>query len=146
MVASARANKLTRVVGLLMLMWPVPALLALVAQAFGRGAGLEGAHWLSGRLVLLLVGAGVLALLVTLSLRDPYGSSLVDVAAVGAVTLALAALPCVAFYSLGYTVRRRWLAGALWFAGTLPLAAYCGLAMLGLYSLSCGGDCAFVVD
>jgi hypothetical protein len=136
-----------RVVGFLVIVWPVPAVGALVSLLFGRGAGLEGARWFSGRLAFLLVLSVCAAGIVALSeLHGEFGLRFVDAALVGAAVLGVLAVPAVAFYSLGYAVRRGWLAGALWLAGTLPLTAYTVLAGLAYFDyVVCGSGC-FVVD
>jgi hypothetical protein len=135
------------VVGLLLIAWPVPAVGALVSLLFGRGAGREGARWLSGRLAFLLVLSVCAAGLVALSeLHGEFGLRFADAALIGVAVLAVLAVPAVAFYSLGFAVRRGWLAGALWFAGTLPLTAYAALAGVAYFDLVvCGSGC-FVVD
>jgi hypothetical protein len=136
-----------RVVGFLAIVWPVPAVGALVSLLFGRGAGLEGARWFSGRLAFLLVLSVCAAGIVALSeLHGEFGLRFVDAALLGAAVLGVLAVPAVAFYSLGYAVRRGWLAGALWFAGTVPLTAYTVLAGLAYFDyVVCGSGC-FVVD
>jgi hypothetical protein len=134
-------------VGLFLVIWPVPALAALVPVCFGRGAGLEGARWLSGRLVFTLAVAACVALLCGFSWAGSDTGSLRDAAVLGVVVVALFAIPAVAFYSLGYAVRRGWLVGALWLAGTLPLTAYTVYAGLAFFDLVvCGDGCSFAVD
>jgi hypothetical protein len=66
----------------------------------------------------------------------------------GALVIGATALPTLAFYTLGYNVRRGKLAGALWLAGTLPLAAYTGLALMIVvsYALCPVWSCDVFVD
>jgi hypothetical protein len=142
-----RSGTVPRVVGFLLIVWPVPAGGALMSLLFGRGAGLDGVRWFSGRLVFLLVLSICAAGIVALSeLSGEFGMRFADAALLGAAVLGVLAVPAVAFYSLGYAVRRRWLAGALWFAGTLPLTAYAVLAGFAYFDyVVCGSGC-FVVD
>lgn len=63
----------------------------------------------------------------------------------GAAVLGLLAVPAIAFYSLGFAVRRGWLAGALWLLGTLPLTPCVVIAGSVYWDLVvCAGGCVFV--
>jgi hypothetical protein len=128
------------VVGWFAVLWSLPAVWALVACLAGRGARSEGARWLSGRLTALLVCSTILALLFFVGAGD---MAFAQRAVLGAMVLGAAAAPTVAFYALGYAVRRGRLVGGLWFVGTLPLAAYTGLALLAFltYSFCSTWDC-----
>jgi hypothetical protein len=128
------------VVELLAILWPLPALWALVACVAGRRARTEERHGFSARLQLMLACVVALALLAVAALSD---LPVLDRAALGGVVLVGAAAPTLAFYALGYAVRRPRVAGALWLAGTLPLAAYTGIALFGLmsYTFCAGWDC-----
>ncbi|WP_270044607.1 hypothetical protein [Solirubrobacter ginsenosidimutans] len=133
-------------VGLALVIWPVPACGALVSLLFGRSAGHDGVRWFSGRLAFLLgLALCAASVVVLVELNNEFGLRLAGAALLGAAVLGVLAIPAVAFYSLGFAVRRGWLAGALWFAGTLPLTAYTVLAGLAYFDLVvCAGGCVFV--
>src|SRR5262245_9456546 len=108
-------------VGLALLLWPVPAVWTLLACLAGRGARSEGVGWWNGRVALMVATIAGVALLIFAANSD-----------LGFATRALLAgwlfgaalVPTAGFYALGYRVRNGRLSGGLWFAGTLPLTAY----------------------
>jgi hypothetical protein len=123
------------VIGVALLLWPIPAAWTLVACLAGREARTHRRGWLSHGLMAMLGVVALVGLLGGIGFdADPVSS-----AALFAGILAAAGLPTLLFYALGYAVRGSRMAGALWFAGTLPLTAYAAVV---LYLLTASMFCA----
>jgi hypothetical protein len=117
-------------IGSLLLGWAAAALVALVPLLFGRAARLVRRPWMSVWLMALLTlaaGAGLLAAWID---ADPEGGGRNSGVGAGVVVFVCAALPVLAFYSLGYRMRRDRVLGALWIAASVPFTLY--LALLGI--------------
>ena len=118
---------------LALMVWPVPAvwaLLACLAGRHGRSGSTEGLK--------LLVAILVAAAVIVFAANGDLGLGLRIAFAGGFLGAAL--LPTLAFYALGYRIRSARVSGALWFAGTLPLTVYAGVATYAWLALSfCAG-------
>jgi hypothetical protein len=125
--------------------WLAAALVALVPVLCGRWARQKGADWMSLPLAGLLMLASAFALLVALGAADTESERGTRYPGVeeGIVTFVVCAIPVVAFYSLGYGVRRRRrVLGWLWLAATVPFTAYSAFAGIALIdNVICDPQC-----
>jgi hypothetical protein len=124
--------------------WLVAALVALVPVLGGRWARRKGTDWMSMPLAVLLMLTSAFALLVALGAADAEserGARHPGVAE-GIVTFVVCALPVVAFYSLGYGVRRDRVLVWLWLAASIPFTAYAAFAGIALIdNVICNPGC-----
>jgi hypothetical protein len=126
----------------LLLGWSVAALVALVPVLCGRWARRVGTDWLSMPLAVLLTLTAAFALLVALAAATGDTDARHPGVAEGIVTFAVCALPVVAFYSLGYRVRRGRILGSLWLAASIPFTGYAALGGIALINdVICSPSC-----
>jgi FtsH-binding integral membrane protein len=129
-------------IGLVLLGWLAAALVAVVPVLAGRWARRAGASWMSLPLAVLLLLAAGFALLVALEAVESDSGSRHPGVGEGVVTFVVCALPVVAFYSLGYRVRRDRVLGSLWLAGSIPFTGYAALAGISLINdVICSPSC-----
>ncbi|WP_028062374.1 hypothetical protein [Solirubrobacter soli] len=128
----------------LLLGWLAAALTALVPVLCGRWARRAGADWMSLPLAVLLMLASAFALLVALEVAgdETDRTARYPGVAEGIVTFVVCAVPVVAFYSLGYRVRRDRVLGSLWLAASIPFTGYAALAGIALINdVICSPSC-----
>ena len=126
----------------LLLGWLAAALVALVPVLCGRWARRAGADWMSLPLAVLLTLAAAFGLLVAWGAAGNEPASRHPGIAEGIVTWVVCAIPVVAFYALGYHVRRDRVLGSLWLAASIPFTAYAALAGIALINdVICVPDC-----
>src|SRR5262245_61423110 len=126
----------------LLLGWLAAALVALVPVLSGRWARRAGAEWLSVPLAIQLMLASAFAQLVALEAAGNESSSRHPGVGEGVVTFVVCAIPIVAFYSLGYRIRRDRVLGSVWLAGSIPFTAYAAFAGIALIdNVICNPGC-----
>ena len=130
----ARVNSFT--------IWLVPTAVTALACVLGWRARRAGARWWSPGLAVLAGGIAAIVVVTALVLREPGVPVEQFLFGVALGALGLAVLPVLAFYSLGYYVRRPRLAGGLWVLGTFPLGIYIWLVgFVFLFGVACEPGC-----
>lgn len=129
-------------IGGVLIGWLAAALVALMPVLCGRWARGLDRDWWSFHLAVLLLVTAAFALLVALVAASGEAGARHAGAAQGVVAFVVCAVPVVAFYSLGYRVRRDRLLGSLWLAASIPFTGYAALAALALINdVLCRAGC-----
>jgi hypothetical protein len=104
--------------------WLPPAIITFLACALGHVTSRTGGTWFRPALVALVAATSLVALVLPLWAHDPDVPDRDLVAGVAFAVLGLAALPVLAFYTLGFFIPYAWMAAMLWFVGSIALGWY----------------------